>query len=63
MKALADLITTTLNLDIPHQIIDKPNSFQEIPLQEIDGTRFKNEFNFNFKSFEESIKETWEAMQ
>ena len=63
IKDLADRITTQLKLDIPHQIVPKPDTFQEIPLQEIDGTRFKVQFDFKYKSFEEAIQETWDTMQ
>jgi len=63
IKDLADRIISQLNLDIPHQIVSKPDTFQEIPLQEIDGARFKFEFDFKYKSFEEAIQETWDTMQ
>lgn len=63
IKDLADKIVNTLGLNIPHDIVKKEGDFAEIPLQEIDGNLFKEEFNFDFTSFEDAIKETWEAMK
>lgn len=60
IKDLADKIVNTLGLNIPHDIVKKEGDFAEIPLQEIDGARFKDEFNFNFTPFETAIKDTWE---
>lgn len=59
---LCDKITDILGLDIPHEVVPKIGEFQEIPLQEIDGNRFKDEFQFSFTSFEDGIKETWDLL-
>lgn len=62
IKTVADKIVQTLNFDIPHEIVKKKGEYTEIPLQEIDGELFKNEFNFKFTSFEDAIIETWNSM-
>jgi nucleoside-diphosphate-sugar epimerase len=59
---LCDKILKALDLDIPHDIVKKSTDFREIPLQEIDGSRFRDEFNYKFTSFEEGIKKTWKLM-
>ena len=62
IKDIADRIVRTLNLNIPHDVVEK-NEFNEIPKQQIDGTRFVQEFNFKYRSFEEGILQTWEKMK
>ena len=63
IKTVADKIVNSLELNIPHEIVKKTTTFNEIPLQEIDGERFKKEFNFKFTPFEDAIKETWRLME
>jgi len=41
-------------------LIIENKGFEEIPYQEIDGSRFVNEFNFKFTAFEESIYQTYQ---
>lgn len=57
----ANRVTTALEHDIEPIIVKKPGDYPEIPFQSIDGSRFTKEFNFTFTSFEEAIKETYEA--
>lgn len=59
---LCDKILKALDLNIYHDIVKKSNNFKEIPLQEIDGSLFRNEFNYEFTSFEEGIQKTWRLM-
>jgi len=63
IKDLADKIVNTLGINIPHDIVEKGDSYTEIPLQEIDGDLLTKEFNFKYTPFEDAIKETWEAIQ
>tara|TARA_X000001382_G_scaffold122879_1_gene106166 strand:+ start:107 stop:1027 length:921 start_codon:yes stop_codon:yes gene_type:complete len=59
---LCNKILRALDLHIPHDIVKKSSDFKEIPLQEIDGALFRNEFNYEFTSFEEGIQKTWRLM-
>lgn len=56
---LADRITAALGHDVKPVKIRKPGDYPEIPFQSIDGTRFNEEFNFKFTSFEDAIRETY----
>jgi len=57
----ANRVTKALNHNIDPVIIKKPGNYPEIPFQSIDGSRFKEEFNFTFTSFEDAILKTYEA--
>jgi len=55
----ANRVTNILNHDVPPIIVKKPGNYPEIPYQAIDGTRFNEEFNFEFTPFEDAITETY----
>ena len=55
----ANRITKILNHDVDPDIVEKPGDYPEIPYQSIDGSRFIDEFNFSFTSFEDAILETY----
>jgi len=55
----ANRVTKILNHDIEPIIVKKPGNYPEIPFQAIDGSRFKNEFNFKFTYFEDAVAETY----
>jgi len=55
----ANRVTKTLNHDIDPEIVKKPGNYVEIPYQSIDGSRFIDEFNFEFTSFEDATLETY----
>jgi nucleoside-diphosphate-sugar epimerase len=61
ISKLAIEITRILNYTIDPVIIKKPGEYSEIPYQAIDGSRFIEEFNYQFTPFEIAIKETYEA--
>lgn len=42
-------------------IVRKPGVYREIPQQSIDGSRFVDEFGFDFTPFDEAIRETYDA--
>lgn len=56
---LATHITKILEHNVDPIIVEKPGNYPEIPFQSIDGSRFVEEFNFTFTSFEEAILETY----
>lgn len=58
---LAKNITKILNHNVSPITIKKPGNYVEIPYQSIDGSRFVDEFNYKFTSFEDAITETYEA--
>jgi UDP-glucose 4-epimerase len=55
----AKRVTKILDHDVDPDIIKKPGEYPEIPYQSIDGSRFIEEFNFEFTPFEDAIKETY----
>jgi UDP-glucose 4-epimerase len=57
----ANRVTKSLNHDVEPIIVKKPGNYPEIPFQSIDGSRFNEEFNFEFTPFETAIQETYEA--
>ena len=57
----AERVTKALNYSVEPMIIKKPGEYPEIPYQSIDGTRFVEEFNFKFTSFEDAAIETYEG--
>jgi len=57
----AKRVTKVLDHSVDPIIVKKPGNYPEIPFQSIDGTRFINEFNFTFTSFEDAILETYKA--
>jgi len=57
----AKRITKALKHDVDPVIVKKPGTYAEIPFQSIDGSRFIDEFNFTFTSFEDAIQETYQA--
>jgi nucleoside-diphosphate-sugar epimerase len=59
---LCNIILNALNLNIPHDIVKKSTDFKEIPLQEINGGLFRNEFNYKFTPLKEGIEKTWRLM-
>ena len=56
----ANRITNILEHDVKPDIVKKPGVYPEISFQSIDGSRFTEEFNFEYTPFEEAIKETYE---
>ncbi len=56
----AKRITKILGHEVDPIIVEKPGNYPEIPYQSIDGTRFMEEFKFEFTPFEDAIKETYE---
>lgn len=59
---VADRITSSLRINLPHTIVPKDGNFPEIPLQEIDGSRIMDEFGFTYTKFENAIQETWKEL-
>ena len=55
----AHRITKALNHDVEPIIVSKPGNYPEIAYQSIDGTRFNEEFQFQFTNFDEAIRETY----
>ena len=63
-KSIAQLakdITKALKHKVSPIIIKKPGTYAEIPYQSIDGSRFIEEFNYEFTPFNEAIKKTYDA--
>ena len=58
---LAKDITKALNHNISPITIEKPGTYTEIPYQSIDGTRFAEEFNYEFTPFKDAIQKTYKA--
>lgn len=58
---LAEKITDILEHTVKPIIVKKPGTYSEISYQAIYGSRFINEFNFKFTSFDVAIKETYKA--
>ena len=58
---LATSITNILNHDIAPIIIKQEGSFPEIPEQGIDGSRFVDEYGFNFTPFDIAINTTYRS--
>ena len=56
---LAKRVTKILKHKIKPIIIPKPGNYVEIPYQAIDGSRFVDEFDFEFTAFEDAILETY----
>jgi len=56
---LAERITKALDHDVEPIIVKKPGNYPEIPFQSIDGSRFIEEFSFEFTDFEQAIRETY----
>jgi nucleoside-diphosphate-sugar epimerase len=61
IKEIADKIVGALGLYMPHDIVPK-NDFNEIPKQQIDGSRFLDEFDFQYRAFEDGIVQMWRDM-
>ena len=55
----AQRVTKALNYSVEPMIIKKPGEYPEIPYQSIDGSRFAEEFDFKFTSFEDATVETY----
>ncbi len=55
----ANRITKALDHDVEPIIVSKPGDYPEIPYQSIDGTRFNEEFKFQFTNFDDAIRETY----
>jgi nucleoside-diphosphate-sugar epimerase len=60
MKSLVEKICKTLGFENSIELINRPGNFTEIPIQEIDGTRFVNEFDFQFTDFDKALHQTYE---
>lgn len=58
---LAKEITNILNHNVSPITIKKPGTYTEIPYQSIDGSRFVEEFSYEFTPFDVAIRETYEA--
>lgn len=58
---IANRITEALDHNIPPVIVGRPGEYAEISLQSIDGARFIEEFDFTFTSFEDAIRDTYNA--
>lgn len=58
---LAKDITKALNHNISPITIEKPGTYAEIPYQSIDGTRFAEEFDYEFTPFKDAIQKTYKA--
>ena len=58
---LAKNITKILKHDVGPITVKKPGNYKEIPYQSIDGTRFNQEFGYEFTPFETAIKETYDS--
>ena len=56
---LANRVTKILKHNVKPIIVKKPGTYAEIPYQAIDGSRFVDEFDYKFTSFEKAIKETY----
>ncbi|KKL46615.1 hypothetical protein LCGC14_2343810, partial [marine sediment metagenome] len=56
---LANRVTKILKHKVKPIIVKKPGTYAEIPYQAIDGSRFVDEFDFEFTSFEDAILETY----
>jgi nucleoside-diphosphate-sugar epimerase len=60
MLELANLINNTLNYDVPINYIEPKVKFKEIPIQSIDGSRFIEEYNFQYTPLEDAIFEMYQ---
>lgn len=58
---VAENITKALNHNLPPLIVGKPGDYAEISLQSIDGSRFIDEFGFQFTPFDAAIIETYKS--
>jgi nucleoside-diphosphate-sugar epimerase len=59
IKDLVASICDVLGEPRPLNSIDCGRTFTEIPIQQIDGTRFVEEYGFNFTNFDVSMRETF----
>ena len=56
---LVKRVKKVLTYSKPDLIIDKDGDYKEIPIQEIDGTRFTEEYNFEYTDFDTSIRNSY----
>jgi nucleoside-diphosphate-sugar epimerase len=59
MLELADLILSVARKNIKHRVEPKISEYTEIPLQQIDGSRFSEEFKFTYTSLTDGLLSTW----
>ena len=59
----AERMNQVLTYDVAPDIINKQIEFREIQNQSIDGSRFAEEFGFDFTPFEDIIKESFEEFK
>jgi len=52
-------VKKVLTYNKPDLIIDKVGDYKEIPVQEIDGTRFTEEYQFKYTDFDTAIRDSY----